>query len=89
MTAYQQAFQWKEFFFMEEGVSEIFIPLDPGDVNGDGNIDVADVATVIDVMSGNNVDNKETADVNKDGVVDVADIACIIDKMCIYEMLDD
>jgi cephalosporin-C deacetylase len=55
-----------------------------GDVNGDGVIDVADIASVIDVMAGATVpdgSSSETADVNGDGVVDVADIAAIIDIM--------
>lgn len=52
-----------------------------GDVNGDGNVDVADIANVIDCMSGNSAVNKTAADVNKDGTVDVADIATIIDEM--------
>ncbi len=52
-----------------------------GDVNGDGFVDVADIASVIDCMSGNGKVSKERADVNGDGTVDVADIAAIIDIM--------
>ncbi len=52
-----------------------------GDVNGDGIVDVADIASVIDCMSGNGKVSKERADVNGDGRVDVADIAAIIDIM--------
>ena len=55
-----------------------------GDVNGDGNVDVADIATVIDVMaaaSGADPSLAHVADVNGDGNVDVADIAAIIDEM--------
>lgn len=50
-----------------------------GDVNDDGTVDVADIATVIDVMSGTSTSDK--ADVNGDGTVDVADIATVIDIM--------
>lgn len=50
-----------------------------GDVNGDMTVDVADIASVIDVMAKGT--NDEAADVNKDGSVDVADIAAIIDEM--------
>ena len=56
----------------------------PGDVNGDFTIDVADIASVIDVMAGGSgIANplQQAADVNGDGVVDVADIATIIDEM--------
>ncbi len=53
-----------------------------GDVNGDNNVDVADIATVIDVMAGSVTgDAGKAADVNGDGNVDVADIATIIDIM--------
>ena len=50
-----------------------------GDVNGDGSVDVADIACIIDVMAGTAV--YETADVNDDKTVDVADIASVITIM--------
>ncbi len=50
-----------------------------GDVNGDGIVDVADIASVINVMAGSA--NYKDADVNGDGSVDVADIATIINIM--------
>ena len=56
-------------------------PTSKGDVNNDGSIDVADIATVIDVMAGKSLQYKDKADVNGDNNVDVADIAAIIDKM--------
>lgn len=52
-----------------------------GDVNGDGNVDVADIACVIDCMAGSQTVNKTAADVNQDNTVDVADIATIISIM--------
>ena len=54
-----------------------------GDVNGDGTVNVADIATVIDVMAGVVTDpvSARNADVNGDGNVDVADIATIISIM--------
>ena len=55
---------------------------DPYDVNADGSVDVADIASIIDVMAGNGSDTvKAAADVNGDGTVDVADIASVIDEM--------
>ncbi len=50
-----------------------------GDVNNDGAVDVADIASVISVMAG--TEEFTAADVNSDGTVDVADIATIIDIM--------
>ena len=54
------------------------------DVNSDGSVDVADIASIIDVMAGvipSGTALAEAADVNGDGSVDVADIATVIDKM--------
>ena len=50
-----------------------------GDVNDDGHVDVADIATIIQVMGRGTYDSR--ADVNGDKVVDVADIATVISIM--------
>ena len=50
-----------------------------GDVNGDGTVDVADIASIISDMAG--TEKYENADVNGDGTVDVADIAAVISIM--------
>ena len=55
-----------------------------GDVNGDGTVDVADIASIIDVMAGATAPGasaSDSADVNGDGTVDVADISSVIDIM--------
>ena len=55
-----------------------------GDTNGDGTVDVADIAAVISVMAGSATSVGSAAgnaDVNGDGTVDVADIATIISIM--------
>ena len=55
-----------------------------GDVNGDDNVDVADISTIISVMAGSVGADSEAAsnaDVNGDGNVDVADIAKVISIM--------
>lgn len=56
---------------------------DPADVNADDHVDVADIASIIDVMSGAEKDPTavSNADVNHDGQVDVADIASVISRM--------
>jgi len=60
-------------------------PVILGDVNGDGTVDVADIAAIIDVMAGTLNAEPSTlnssADVNSDGIVDVADISMVIDIM--------
>ena len=52
-----------------------------GDVNRDGAVDVADIATVINFMADNSDLPTALCDVNGDGAVDVADIASIINIM--------
>ena len=53
---------------------------EPGDVNGDGKVDVDDVNIVIDIILGNaTIEQYPNADVNGDGKVDVADVNAIID----------
>ncbi len=70
--------EWGEPFTAEFTKSII-----KGDVNGDGIVDVADIATIISVMAAGDkiVETVISADVNEDGVVDVADIATIISIM--------
>jgi hypothetical protein len=53
----------------------------PGDVNGDGTVDVADISSVISAMAGDLSVSNSKADVNGDGTVDVADISTIISIM--------
>ena len=65
-----------------------------GDVNGDGTVDVADIAAIISVMAGSGETDTEplnghgidtemarNADVNGDGTVDVADVSTVITLM--------
>lgn len=52
-----------------------------GDVNGDGEVSVADVTRLIDYILGHEeaIVSLEVADVNDDGEVSVADVTRIID----------
>lgn len=55
----------------------------PKDVNLDGVTDVADIASVIDVMASDDAGSttKAASDTNGDGETDVADVATVIDAM--------
>ena len=53
----------------------------PGDLNHDNVIDVADIASIISLMAGCDCLPVYEADVNGDGAIDVADIASIISIM--------
>jgi len=52
-----------------------------GDVNGDGEVTIADVNAIIDIILGNNVDDAtlKRADVNGDGEVTIADVNADLD----------
>lgn len=53
----------------------------PGDVNHDGEVNIADINAIIDIILGGDADDKtrERADVNGDGEVNIADINAVID----------
>ena len=69
------------------GGSETFLltfTTNNGDVNGDGVVDVADIASIITIMAGHGLVTDPVnarADVDGDGSVDVADIAVVISVM--------
>ncbi len=48
-----------------------------GDVNNDGEVDVADITKVIEIILGT-TDESDSADINNDGDIDVADVTKII-----------
>ena len=79
---YEQTTGWKQFVNIVEDIEDVAVK---GDVNGDGTVDVADIASVISVMAKGTGPQSgtapNTADVNGDGVVDVADISTIISIM--------
>ena len=51
----------------------------PGDVNGDGEVNVVDITALIDIIMNDGTD--EAADVNGDGHIDVVDITALIDMI--------
>ena len=78
-TKYEQTAGWKQFKTIIEDIEAVTLK---GDVNGDGVVDVADIASVITVMaSAPQPGEASSADVNGDGTVDVADIATVITIM--------
>jgi subtilisin family serine protease len=52
-----------------------------GDANNDGEVNIADLNTIIDIILGGNVsdDVLANADVNKDGEVNISDVSFVID----------
>ena len=73
--------------FQVKDVTDLYLPYLPGqgfakgDVNGDSEVNIADVNALIDIILGGNADDdtKKRADVNEDNEVNIADINALID----------
>jgi len=82
-SKYKATSAWNQFKRIEE-IKDLEETNKKGDVNGDGAVDVADIASVISIMANVGADPvpaRSDADVNGDGKVDVADIATVISIM--------
>ena len=54
----------------------------PGDVNGDGVVNVIDVTTLIDMLLGDGTTYSDSnADANNDGVINIVDVTALIDAL--------
>lgn len=58
-------------------------PVLPGDVNMNGEVDITDVVTLIDVLQGSTLNNYDpaAADVNSDGDIAIDDAVALIDRL--------
>ena len=76
MSVYQEADQWKDFWFMEEGE---YIPPMKGDVNSDGKVNQDDLRDLVEYIMGSKPKGvtEESADVNGDKKVNVADAVAL------------
>jgi len=73
IEAYQTTSPWSNFTNIV-GINE------PGDVNGDGGINISDVTALIDLLlSGGEI--SAGADVNGDGQVNISDVTALIDRL--------
>ena len=74
--------------FLKAGESNIGVtlslapgsPVKPGDVNGDGEVNISDVTALIDLLLSDET-GTEMADVNNDGEVNISDVTSIIDML--------
>ena len=76
LAAYQNADQWKEFFFIEEGapVSQ------KKDLDGNGAVDESDVTLLVNnILGKDNTLTGAKGDLNNDGFVNMADVTKLID----------
>ncbi len=70
---YKAAEQWKEFLYGEEWLR--------GDVNGDGEVNIADMNALLGIILGGTADDAmmRRADVNEDGEIGIADMNAVLD----------
>ena len=72
LSAYRTAIQWKDFTNIKDDLIEI------GDINLDGNVEVSDVTTLVNMIHNGETANLELADINGDGKVNVSDVTALI-----------
>ena len=72
LSAYRTAFQWKDFTNIKDDLTEI------GDINLDGNVEVSDVTTLVNMIHNGETANLELADINADGKVNVSDVTALV-----------
>lgn len=75
LEAYRNAWEWGSFTRIVP-----FIGAGPGDVNGDGQMNIADVTGLIDQLLGGG-ELPAYIDVNGDGVVNITDVTTLIDQL--------
>ena len=72
LSAYRTASQWCEFTNIKDDLTEI------GDINLDGNVEVSDVTTLVNMINNGETANLEFADINADGKVNVSDVTALV-----------
>ena len=72
LSAYRTAIQWKDFTNIKDDLIEI------GDINLDGNVEVSDVTTLVNMIHNGETANLEPADINADGKVNVSDVTALV-----------
>ncbi len=84
--AYQADSRWYPYFgqIVEMEAETVLI----GDVNGDGDVDLADINALVDIILGENGDTA-AADVNNDGEINIGDVNAIINIIQTTETGDD
>ena len=75
VEAYREADQWKDFINI---VGDLDVPVNQGDVNGDGRVNVSDVTSLVNMILGVIAKDEQAADINKDGKVNVSDVTALV-----------
>ena len=72
VSSYRNAAQWRLFQFENSWIK--------GDVNGDGEVNIADINAIVNIIQGHTYDDATMlrADVNQDGEINIADINAVL-----------
>jgi hypothetical protein len=72
VNSYRNAAQWRLFMFENSWIK--------GDVNGDGEVNIADINAIVNIIQGHTYDDATMlrADVNQDGEINIADINAVL-----------
>ncbi|MBO4720345.1 MAG: leucine-rich repeat protein [Prevotella sp.] len=78
-AAYEAADYWKEF----KEIIEMESVVNPGDANGDDEVDAEDIVVITEYMMGKELENIiiKNADMNGDGIINIADIIQITNQI--------
>ena len=78
VPAYQANTTWNKFYQIQSIGEEP--SADPGDVNGDGKMNISDVTALINLLLSNG-ELPATADFNNDGIVNIRDVTAIVNYL--------
>ena len=84
MTAIPVTLNTTQSFTVPAGGYKVYYKGEPvapvviGDINGDGEVNIADVNAIIDIILNGNASENMLADVNSDGEVNIADVNAVI-----------
>ena len=72
LSAYRTASEWEDFTNIKGDLIEI------GDINLDGEVNVTDETTLVNMIANGETANLELADINADGKVNVSDVTALV-----------
>lgn len=75
LDEYSEADQWKDFLNI---IDDLEAPVSPGDVDGNGAVNVSDVTGLVNMILGLTDKDETVADVNGDGQVNVSDVTALV-----------
>ena len=76
LDLYQSTEPWNNFYSIQPIADSL-----PGDVDGDGQINIQDVTKLIGLILADEASSNSAADVNGDGNINIADVAALVHKI--------